>query len=525
VLRHPRRDQTTASDESLLAGARSGDKGAFAVLWERHARSGLRVARQFTSSLDADDLVAEAFTQIYRQVLAGGGPDGSFRPYLYTTVRNLACRWGRESQEIPIDDLDGIEDPFALDDPAVAALDRSFTVRAFRSLPDRWQSVLWYTEVEGMDPHEVAPLLGLTPNSVAALSYRAREGLRTAWLQAHISDNATDADCRWAIGHLGGHARHGLTDREAERLADHLRDCTHCSIIAEEVDEVGSRLALVLLPLILGGVAGGTLLAGVSAPAGAAAAELLIPAIPPAFQTLAGTGLGTATAGLSLASAFSTPALVGSLAVVVALSGGLAVSVTSPPPASAEAATVQPDAPSARADSRAARSAPAPETVVRDIVDPASAVIPDVRVPRSTVGTVTGAVGSTVGTLPGVVDSTVGTATGAVGTTVGTVTGVVDSTVGTATGAVGTTVGSLTGVVDSTAGSLTGVVDSTVGSVTEAVGSTVDAVSGVTDTVDSTVDGVTDTVDSTVDTVTDVVDSTGSTVLTDTGGLLSGLFH
>jgi RNA polymerase sigma factor (sigma-70 family) len=501
VLRHPRRDQATESDESLLAGARSGDKGAFAVLWQRHARSGLRVARQFTSSLDADDLVAEAFTQIYRQVLAGGGPNGSFRPYLYTTIRNLACRWGRESQEIPIDDLDGIEDPFALDDPAVAALDRSFTVRAFRSLPQRWQSVLWYTEVEGMDPHEVAPLLGLTANSVAALSYRAREGLRTAWLQAHISDTATDADCRWAIDRLGGHARHGLSAREAERLGEHLRTCAHCSIISEEVDEVGSRLALVLLPLILGGVAGGAMLAGVSAPTGAAAAQLM-PAIPPAFQTLASTGFGTATAGLSLASAFSAPVLVGSLAVVVALSGGLAASVTSPPPASADPVAVQPDAPSVRADSRAA-SAPAPDRVIHDIVDPASAVIPEVRTPRSTVGDVAGAVDRALGPVPGVVDSTVGSVSDAVGPTVETVTGAVGSTVGTITGAVGSTVGAVTGTVHSTVGT----------------------VSGLTDTVDSTVGAVADTVDSTVGAVTEVVDSTTSGVLTGTGGLLSGLWR
>jgi RNA polymerase sigma factor (sigma-70 family) len=511
VLHHPRRDQATASDESLVAGARSGDRGAFAVLWERHARSGLRVARQFTSSLDADDLVAEAFTQIYRQVLAGGGPDGSFRPYLYTTIRNLACRWGRQSQEIPIDDLDGIEDPFALDDPAVAALDRSFTVRAFRSLPDRWQSVLWYTEVEGMDPHEVAPLLGLTPNSAAALSYRAREGLRTAWLQAHISDDGTDADCRWAIAHLGGHARHGLSARESERLAGHLRDCARCSIISEEVDEVGARLALVLLPLILGGVAGGTILAGTAAPAGAAAAQLLVPAIPPAFQTLASSGLGTATAGLSLASAFSTPALVGGLAIVVALSGGLAASVT-PPPASADQAEVQQDS---RAETRAdAPSVPAPDRVVRDITDPASAVIPDVHAARTIAGTVSGAIDSRVGSVSGVVDSTVGAVSGAAGSAIGTVAGVVGSTAGPVTGLVDSSVGTVTGLVDSTVGSVTGLLDSTVGSAT-----------GVTNAVDSTVDTVTDAVDTTVDGVTDVVDSTVSTVLKGTGGLLSGLLN
>ncbi|GAB3029520.1 hypothetical protein GCM10027052_01820 [Parafrigoribacterium mesophilum] len=502
MLRHPRRDQATASDESLLAGARAGDKGAFAELWQRHARSGLRVARQFTSSLDADDLVAEAFTQIYRQVLAGGGPNGSFRPYLYTTIRNLACRWGRESHEIPIDDLDGIEDPFALDDPAVAALDRSFTVRAFRSLPQRWQSVLWYTEVEGMDPHEVAPLLGLTANSVAALSYRAREGLRTAWLQAHISDTVTDADCRWAIDRLGGHARHGLSAREAERLGEHLRTCARCSIISEEVDEVGARLALVLLPLILGGVAGGAMLAGVSAPTGAAAAQLM-PAIPPAFQTLAGTGLGTATAGLSLASAFSAPALVGSLAIVVALSGGLAASVTSPPPASADAVAVQSGAASAGSDGRTAPSTPAPDGVIHPIVDPAAAVIPEVRTPAAIVGDVDGAVDRVLGAVPD-----------AVGPTVESVTGAVDATVGTVAGAVDSTVDSVAGSVDAAAGS--------VGALTDAADATVGAA---TDTVDATVGASNDTVDATVGAVTGVVDSTTSEVATDAGVVLPGLWR
>ena len=55
--------------------------------------------------------------------------------------------------------------------------------RAFASLPERWQAVLWHTEIEGARPADVAPLLGLTANGVAALAYRAREGLRQAYLQ------------------------------------------------------------------------------------------------------------------------------------------------------------------------------------------------------------------------------------------------------------------------------------------------------------------------------------------------------
>ncbi|MCU1421671.1 MAG: sigma-70 family polymerase sigma factor [Microbacteriaceae bacterium] len=311
------------SDESLVLLARAGDKSAFAELWQRHARSGMRVARQFTSSSEADDLVSEAYVRIYQRVLAGGGPDGAFRPYLYTTIRNLAARWGRANHSITVEDIGEFEDVVEGDDPATVALDRTLTVSAFRSLPERWQSVLWYTEVEGMDPHEVAPILGISANGVAALSYRAREGLRKAWLQAHVSDATASGECRWTIGRLGEYARKGMTARERTRVEEHLATCTKCAIINEEVDEVGSHLAFVLIPLILGGAVGGTFLASLSAPSGAVAAEAVASAMPPAFHTLAAASAPAVSTGLA-ASAVTAP-LVGALSVALAVSGGLAV--------------------------------------------------------------------------------------------------------------------------------------------------------------------------------------------------------
>ncbi|GMA94326.1 hypothetical protein GCM10025881_11500 [Pseudolysinimonas kribbensis] len=248
----------TTSDAELIESARSGDTRAFGELWQRHYRSAARVARQCTSSIDADDLVSEAYARIFQRVLAGGGPDGAFRPYLYTTIRNLAATWGaQQSRDIQVDLIDDFEDERIPDDPAAWALDRTLTARAFRSLPERWQTVLWYTEVEGMDPHEVAPLMGMTANGVAALSYRAREGLRKAWLQAHINDAQASGECQFVMGKLGEHSRNGLGERDRRRVEEHLLTCTKCAIVSEEVEEVGSHLAFILLPLILGGAIGG----------------------------------------------------------------------------------------------------------------------------------------------------------------------------------------------------------------------------------------------------------------------------
>lgn len=324
----------TTSDEALVERTRSGDQRAFAELWRRHFRSGARVARQFTSSIDADDLVSEAYTRIYQRVLAGGGPTGAFRPYLYTTIRNLASTWGAASKDVQVDDIADFEDPDTLDDPAAIALDRTLTARAFRSLPERWQSVLWYTEVEGMDPHEVAPILGMSANGVAALSYRAREGLRKAWLQAHINDASASGECQWTISRMGDHARNGLGGRDSERMTFHLATCAKCSIISEEVDEVGSRLAFVMLPLLLGGVAGGGLLSSLGFGSSAAVASTVastIPALPGAIT--AGTATATATStGVGVFGAATAPvALVGTLVIAVAITGSVVVTAPQAP--------------------------------------------------------------------------------------------------------------------------------------------------------------------------------------------------
>ncbi|KOG86941.1 ECF subfamily RNA polymerase sigma-24 subunit, partial [Streptomyces varsoviensis] len=79
---------------------------------------------------------------------------------------------------------------------AMQEAEASLAVQAFRSLPPRWQTVLWHTTVEEESPSEVAPLLGLTANATAVLAHRAREGLKQAYLQAHVSTSLTsDGDC------------------------------------------------------------------------------------------------------------------------------------------------------------------------------------------------------------------------------------------------------------------------------------------------------------------------------------------
>lgn len=240
------------ADAALVEQTRAGDSRAFAELWNRHYGAGMTVARSITSKVDPDDLVQEAYTRIFQAIQRGGGPTGSFRAYLFSSIRNAAASWGRARQETAIDELDAVADPETTDEAAEDALDRGLTHRAFRSLPTRWQEVLWYTEIEQMKPAQVAPLLGMKPAAVSQLAVRAREGLREAWITAHLASLDDGSECQWMIERLGAYARGNVSARDRRKIDEHLGECTRCTIVASEAQHVSHRLALVLLPLTVG---------------------------------------------------------------------------------------------------------------------------------------------------------------------------------------------------------------------------------------------------------------------------------
>jgi RNA polymerase sigma factor (sigma-70 family) len=241
------------SDAELIARVRGGDLEAYGELFGRHHQAAERMARQLVPANDADDLASDAFAKVLDALRNGGGPDISFRAYLLTTVRRVhvdRIRSGRKVQTT--DDIAAYErEPQGFDDPSVTGFESGAAAKAFASLPERWQAVLWHTEVEGEKPAAIAPLLGLTANGVSALAYRAREGLRQAYLQQHLADVASDR-CRWTTERLGAYVRGGLTKRENHNVREHLDDCAKCTAVYLELVEVNSALPALLAPALLG---------------------------------------------------------------------------------------------------------------------------------------------------------------------------------------------------------------------------------------------------------------------------------
>ena len=179
------------SDAHLIAAVRAGDGDAYghALPPARGGRAQPRPAADPVRRPSVDDLVAEAFAKVLDTLRAGGGPDIAFRAYLLTTLRNTLYDRVRRDRRLELSDDMTRHDPGEpWVDTAVADLETTMAARAFARLPERWQTVLWHTEVEQETPAQVAPVLGLSANGVAALAYRAREGLRQAYLQEHLAD-------------------------------------------------------------------------------------------------------------------------------------------------------------------------------------------------------------------------------------------------------------------------------------------------------------------------------------------------
>ena len=299
------------TDPELISRVREGDVGAYGTLFSRHLDAATRLARLLVGGPDADDLVSEAFVKVLNVLLGGGGPDVAFRAYLLTAVRRLHVDKVRSQQKLTTTgDMTPFDPGVPFTDTAVAGFEGGAAAKAFASLPERWQMVLWHLEVENQRPADIAPLLGMSANSVSALAYRAREGLRQAFLNMHSGDLVSDA-CRDTNDLLGGYVRHALSRRDTARVEDHLDHCRRCTAVYLELAEVNSSLAGLLGPVLLGGAAaaylGGGAAVGAAAGAGAGVGAVvgrvrdLATAHLPATAAAAVTAVGVATiAGIAI---------------------------------------------------------------------------------------------------------------------------------------------------------------------------------------------------------------------------------
>lgn len=240
-------------DAELIALVRAGDSAAYEELFLRHRDVAIRYARRISDSERAEDLCAEAFTKILDLLQRGKGPDVAFRAYLLTTVRTSHLNNLRSSNR---EELVPDHEPMSRMLPVIEDPDHRFDqhaiVRAFAQLPERWQTVLWLTAVEGRSHDEVSEQLEIKSNAVASLAFRARAGLRQAYLAEHLL-TTNDPQCRAVIEQLPSYLGERMTSRRRRHIDEHLGACKTCTAAALELTEVDSKLGALLAPLVLAG--------------------------------------------------------------------------------------------------------------------------------------------------------------------------------------------------------------------------------------------------------------------------------
>jgi RNA polymerase sigma factor (sigma-70 family) len=166
---------------NLLRRFRGGDDAAFGELYETLRPAAQRYARRLVGASDAEDVVADAFAKVFQAIRGGHGPTDEAAPYLMYTVRTTAWRVHRRSNH----ELDKARRMGARPlSSELTELPDDDLVAALRTLCPRYQQAIWSLEVEGMTATEVAADLGISPNAAAALGYRARKALRSAYDEA-----------------------------------------------------------------------------------------------------------------------------------------------------------------------------------------------------------------------------------------------------------------------------------------------------------------------------------------------------
>lgn len=180
--RHVNDDERT--DAALLAATARGDDAAFAVLVRRYIRKATLLAAQFLGDPnDAEDVVQDAFTVVYRNPHKLDA-DRPFAPWFFAIIRRLAANrrsrdvrrarllrlWGWAAGHEPVSS--------SAEMTLVAHLDAAAAKRAMETLSPMQRACFELVAVRGVSIMEVAAMHGISESTVRQHLFRARTALR-----------------------------------------------------------------------------------------------------------------------------------------------------------------------------------------------------------------------------------------------------------------------------------------------------------------------------------------------------------
>ncbi|MCU1603135.1 MAG: polymerase, sigma-24 subunit, subfamily [Frankiales bacterium] len=171
-----------ASVDDALVRARRGDESGFLELYRSWQPRLLRYLRIREGDDTADDLAAETWLQVVRDLPRFSGGLDDLGRWLFTIARNRAIDAGRREARTPVvlvGDVTTIYDAPAapLEEQVMERITTARAVAVVRSLPPAQADMVGLRVLAGLDVATVAEITGRTPGAVRVAVHRALQTL------------------------------------------------------------------------------------------------------------------------------------------------------------------------------------------------------------------------------------------------------------------------------------------------------------------------------------------------------------
>lgn len=218
-----------AIDESLLArAAATGDRNAFATLYQRHEQRAFNLAYRISGSeIDAADAVQTAFLSTAHMLPRMSDGEQTFGPCLFAATSKATHELMRRRHHHPQREA------------TAEASDPQDVFAASMRLPDRQREVLALCELEQLSYDEIAPIMELPTDSVSQLVARARINLQDELVGSVLASAAAPVECERALP-LIATRQDGHLDPASENAAwldAHLAECERCRLAVRTMEE------------------------------------------------------------------------------------------------------------------------------------------------------------------------------------------------------------------------------------------------------------------------------------------------
>lgn len=202
------------TEAEAIRRAQQGDAGAFERIYRLHSRRVYALClRMVGNTAEAEDLVQEAFLQLFRKIGTFRG-ESAFSTWLHRLAVNVVLMRLRkktvavtslDEQSEPDEEASGPRRDYgALDLRLSGSVDRVNLERAVRQLSPGYRSVFVLHDVQGYEHNEIAALMKCSIGNSKSQLHKARMRLREL-LHENERDRAREERQAAKGGSVGGH--------------------------------------------------------------------------------------------------------------------------------------------------------------------------------------------------------------------------------------------------------------------------------------------------------------------------------